>query len=104
MLRNLVGVHMQSGDAARLLGACDRLRLIGGVSRAAVGAAEMRETAGQVALCIFLLKWEQRRNEAKQLLLKLRRDADEFSAGDDRPDPLERQRLDDLLAQPWFNE
>ena len=35
----------------------------------------------------------------QQLLLKLRRDADEFSAGDDRPAPLERQRLDDLLAE-----
>jgi regulator of sirC expression with transglutaminase-like and TPR domain len=112
ILRNLRGVYMQSGDAARLLGVCDRLRLIGGVSRVAVSDAEMRACAGQVALCIFLLRWTQRRAEARRLLLGLRRDAIGNAAsatgggagGDEAAAEEELARIDELLAAPWFCE
>ena len=94
ILRNLRGIHTASGDAMRLIGVCDRLRSIGAHSRIAVGDDEMRECAAQVALCIYALKWTQRRTEARRLLLGLLSSCD---------DETERLRIEDLLAQPWFD-
>ena len=95
MLRNLRGIHTNSGDVVRLLGVCDRMRLIGAHSRLAVSDDEVRECAAQVALCVYALRWTQRRNEARVLLRGLRR-----SSEDDE----ESARIDDLLSQPWFKE
>lgn len=97
VLRNLHDVHEDAEDVVRLLGVCDRLRLIGSVSRLAVPDEESREYAEQVALCIYKLRWQQRRNEAKILLNGLLKFAEETGAS-----ALERARLESLLGDPWF--
>lgn len=97
VLRSLRDAHEEEEDVVRLLGVCDRLRLIGSVSRLAVSDEESREYAGQVALCIYTLKWEQRRNEARILLRGLLRFADEEDGVLE-----ERMRMEALLQDPWF--
>ena len=67
MLRTLKEMHEESEDVVRLLGVCDRMRMIGAHSRLAVSNEEMRECAGQLALCIHRLGWTQRRNEVRPL-------------------------------------
>lgn len=99
MLRMLREMHEEEGDVVRLLGACDRLRMIGAHSRLAVSNEEMRECAGQLALCIFKLGWTQRRNEARMLLKGVLRSHAEMGT-----DPDEPRRVEELLEQPWFNE
>jgi hypothetical protein len=49
----------------------------------------------QVALCVYALRWTQRRSEALTLLAGLRRSA---------VDEAERARIDQLVAEPWFCE
>lgn len=95
MLRNLRSIYSSSGDVVRLLGVADRMRQIGGHSRIAVSDAEMRQCAAQVALCVYALRWTQRRSEALTLLAGLRRSA---------VDEAERARIDQLVAEPWFRE
>lgn len=99
MLRSLRDVHEEEEDVVRLLGVCDRLRLLGAHSNLAVSEDEMREYAGQVALCIYQLRWKQRRNEARALLRQLARFSDETPGAN-----IERVRVDELLSKPWFEE
>lgn len=99
VLRALKEVHEESGDVVRLLGACDRLRMIGAHSRLAVSNDEMRECSGQLALCIHRLGWVQRRNEARALLHGVLRSHDEMGN-----DPGEPARVQSLLDDPWFAE
>lgn len=93
MLRNLRAIHSESGDVVGLIGVADRLRLIGAHSRVAVSDAEMRECAAQVALCIYMLRWRQRRTEAACILESLLRSSEDAD---------ERARIEDLRAQPFF--
>ena len=99
MLRTLKEMHEESSDVVRLLGVCDRLRMIGAHSRLAVSNEEMRECAGQLALCIHRLGWTQRRNEARALLQGVLRSYEEMGV-----DPDEPARVEALLADPWFAE
>ena len=101
ILRELKEMHEESGDCVRLLGACDRLRMIGAHSRLAVSNEEMRECAGQLALCIHRLGWTQRRNEARALLHGILRSYDETVGA---WDPDEPARIQSLLDDPWFAE
>ena len=105
MLRNLRAVYTQSGDIVGLLGACDRLRAIGAHSRIAVSDAEMRECSGQLALCLYAMRWEQRRAEARMLLEGLLRYDLEAAArfgSAARSEMIDRERIERLLAEPWF--
>jgi len=98
-LGSLREMYDERGDVVRLIGVCDRLRMIGAHSRLAVGNDEMRELSGQLALCIHRLRWDQRRNEARALLRGLLRSFDEMGF-----DPDEPARIEALLADPWFQE
>ena len=71
------------------------MREIAKHSRLAVSDDEVREISGQLALCIYALRWTQRRAEARALLRGLLRSAEDMSEVD---------RIKDLLAQPWFEE
>ena len=107
-LRNLRGIYTQTGDVVRLLGTVDRLRAIGAHSRLAVSDAEMRECAGQLALCLHAVRWEQRREEARLLLEGLLRYDDEARArggagdGGAVEEVVDRERIERLLMEPWF--
>ena len=98
-LGSLREMYDERGDVVRLIGVCDRLRMIGAHSRLAVGNDEMRELSGQLALCIHRLRWDQRRNEARALLQGLLRSSDEMGL-----DPDEPARIEALLADPSFRE
>jgi regulator of sirC expression with transglutaminase-like and TPR domain len=105
MLRNLRGVYAMHGDVVRLLGVCDRLRSIGAHSRLAVSDDEMRSCSLQLAHCIFLLRWEGRRNEARLLLQGLLRYSEQAQArfGDAFASDEETQtQIESLLAEAWF--
>ena len=52
-----------------------------------------------MALCIYQLRWKQRRNEARALLRQLARFSDETPGAN-----IERVRVDELLSKPWFEE
>lgn len=97
LLRSLRRVHEERSDVVRLVGVLDRLRMIGAQSRLAVSDVEMREYAGQLALCIFQLGWEPRRGEARILLQGCLRSHAEMGT-----DPDEPRRIEALLAEPWF--
>ena len=72
----------------------------------------MRECAGQVALCVYALRWQQRREEARSLLTGLLTYSEEAAARNEGTgfetyktlDAEERGRIEALLAQPWFAE
>lgn len=103
MLRCLRRVHEEDGDVVRLLGVCDRLRLIGAHSRLAVSDEEMQEYAAQVALCIYELRWTQRRAEAKVLLNRILQYA-KHPEGRGKFDDASLARVEDLLEQPFFGD
>jgi len=108
VLRNLRAIYTLNGDVVKLLGACDRLRQIAAHSRLAVSDQEMRECSAQLALCIWALRCEQRRDEARALLQGLlryeREAAERFGDSFGDLDAVERGRLEQLLAEPWFEQ
>lgn len=71
LLRNLCAVHAAGGDAVRLLGASERLRVLGAAAPEASSEAEMAEAAVRVAACLCALRWEERRDQARGLLRML---------------------------------
>ena len=93
MLRNLRQIHGASGDVVRTLGVAERLRLVGATRPDATSEAEQLECAMQVALCIFALRWEERRDEAREIILthlpRVSADA--------------RVRFEALLRDSWFS-
>ena len=94
MLRNLRANHQAQDDVVRTLGAAERLRL---VSRAAPGAStpmEQLDCGVQLAYCVWQLKWEERRDEARALLQEL--------AVDERVPPGDRAQLSGLLGDAWW--
>ena len=97
MLRNLRSVHTQADDVVRVLGAAERLRLVGQASAGASSPAEQMDCAVQQAYALWALRWDSRRGEARQLLVEMLRE------GSDLP-PDDRAQVAGLLADGWFHE
>ena len=96
MLRNLRAIHASTNDVVRLAGAAERLRLVGAARPRASSPDEQAACAVQLASAIHVLRWEARRDEARQLL-------EEALATPSRafaPDVV--RQLEALLADEWF--
>lgn len=99
MLRNLRAIHASSGDVVRLAGAAERLRLISARCPLASPPQEAVACSVQLASCIYALRWEARRDEARALL------EDSLatpSNGVLQLAPEVRGRVVEMLNEEWF--
>tara|TARA_B110001452_G_scaffold2233_1_gene1936 strand:+ start:2477 stop:3610 length:1134 start_codon:yes stop_codon:yes gene_type:complete len=103
MLRNLRAVHARDDDVCRTLGACERLRLVGKAAPGASSPAEQVECAVQLCFCIYALRWDERRDEARFLLSEMLEDPDPQGDGVALT-PAARERISELLEEDWFDE
>ena len=94
VLRNLRAIHARDDDLVRTLGSAERLRLIGRRLPGVTSGAEMLDCDVQVAYCLWQLRWEERRDEARATLQALVRNED--------VPPADRRQLEGLLADAWF--
>ena len=98
MLRNLRAIYSASGDAVGIIGSADRLLAIGAAKPTASSPEELLACRVQVASAVVALRWEARRDEAKELLegvLASRQDGALLV-------PAARRQLEALLADEWF--
>ena len=98
MLRNLRAIYSASRDPVGILGSADRLLKIGAAKPTATSAEEQLACAVQVASAIVALRWEARREEARELL----QGALAPRTGGDDLVPEVRRQLEALLAEEWF--
>ena len=67
--------------------------------------AEQAECTVQLAFCIFELKWDERRDEARALLTEMLALGSDDHGGDGVAlTPAARARISELLEDKWFAE
>ena len=101
MLRNLKAIHAASNDVVGLIGATERLRLVGAARPAASSAGEQLECAAVLASALIALRWEARRGEARALLEGVLAD-DEGPKLAPKLAPEGRRQIESLLADEWL--
>ena len=90
----MVCLHSGANDAVRTLGAAERLRLVGKSQPAASSPDEQASCAVQMAMCLYSLRWEDRRDEARDLLSEV--------LSDERVTVEGREQLERLAQDEWF--